>query len=89
MLTKNEVNQTAAMVLSLLPGRAIRGVHDAVLKLNKQAMQAITLAEENERLKNTLNSIAFLLQTQNDGVDKTNMIRELMAKYYRKDDELR
>lgn len=47
--------------------------------MRDQAKQAIELAAENERLKNTLNSIEFLLQTQNDGADKTSMIRDLMA----------
>ena len=51
--------------------------------IHDQAVAAIDLAAENERLKNTLNSIEFLLQTQNDGADKTSMIRDLMAKHYR------
>ena len=80
MLTEKQIDQTMA---ELHDGIRSLDIWDALWLMGVQAKQAIDLAAENERLKNTLNSIEFLLQTQNDGADKTSMIRDLMAKHYR------
>ena len=80
MMTEKQIDQTIA---ELHDGIRSLDIWDALWLMGVQAKQAIDLAAENERLKNTLNSIEFILQTQNDGADKTSLIRDLMAKHYR------
>ena len=80
MMTEKQIDQTMA---ELHDGIRSLDIWDALWLMGAQAKQAIDLAAENERLKNTLNSIEFILQTQNDGADKTSLIRDLMAKHYR------
>ena len=80
MMTEKQIDQTMA---ELHDGIRSLDIWDALWLMGVQAKRAIDLAAENERLKNTLNSIEFILQTQNDGADKTSLIRDLMAKHYR------
>ena len=80
MMTEKQIDQTMA---ELHDGIRSLDIWDALWLMGVQAKRAIDLAAENERLKNTLNSIEIILQTQNDGADKTSLIRDLMAKHYR------
>jgi hypothetical protein len=58
-LTREELHAECRKIIDALPdrGEMMDGIDDAILKLNKQAAQAIDLQAENERLKAALDSI--------------------------------
>lgn len=63
MLSKSEVHERAQIIIAAFPEHEILTVADeAILELNKQAMQAVDLQAEVDRLK----AIITALESAND-----------------------